>query len=154
MIQNKKPEGIERFILNIYESLIVWTSSHWGSTAYMPTSYTREFHLVQSFLEPSVPIPSIFYPEDVKKVIEDIPENEYGNYKKLDYAFIIQFCWKEPEKIHGFFKIRPKYPYSIEEALFKTKPVPMALTEDIEMDFSEDNRQRIINGLIHIMETI
>lgn len=154
MIKNTKLEPVESFILKVYEGIGVWASQKWGSTAYMPTSYTREFHLRQSFLEPSVPIPSIFYPEDVKKVIADIPEQEYGDYKRLDYAFIIQFCWKEPEKIHGFFKIRPKYPYGTDEALFKTKPIPMALTEDIDLDFTEDNKQRIINGLIHIMETI
>lgn len=140
----------EAFVWDVYNSLHKICSEEWGSTAYMPTAYTREFHLVQNMMEPSVPIPSIFSKEDVAKVLADIPEHEYGDYEALKYAFIIQFCWKEPEKKHGFFKIRPKYPWQNDvHCLFKLNPVPMICTEDVDW-----NVGKAVNSLLKIMETI
>ena len=71
----------------------------------------------------------------------------------MNYSFQVQFCWKEPEKIHGFFKVRPSYYYDGPNKLL-TKPAPMVITENITLDFSEENRQRIVRGLMNIMEHI
>ena len=151
----KKEEAIESFIQRVYESLRFHAMQQWNASAFFPIVSTREFTLVQNLMEPNCPIPSLFDRDEVKSVIKETPEHEYGVYDALNFAFIIQFCWKEPEKLHGFFKIRPKYPWHNEKEVFKKlNAVPMAITEDIDMDFTEDNKQRIVRGLLHILRTI
>lgn len=140
---------VESFVMEVYKFLMLRLTESYGATCFLPVKYTREFRAWLPLVEPGAIIPSLFNKEDIKKICEDIPESEYGIYSKLKYMFVIQFCWKSPEKKEGFFKLRPSYT----DDMLKTNPCPMVLTEPItEKDLT--NIPKIGTSLIHIMRTM
>ena len=144
----------EEFVMNVYKELSNQLRDLYGADCYLPVKYTREYTAVLDLIIPETPIPSLFNREDVRKVVEDIPDKEFGSYPQLKYGILIQFCWKSPDMLDGFFKIRPQYPWNENEGWFKTNPVPMVVTDAIIKYGKTNELEPVVKGLLNIIRTI